>query len=190
MQATRMTGQARLHSTPPEHAASDNDLLHLHEEGHQDGVAQDSIANGHIPASDGEAAHDKYHHGKGQEKKERDSPEIVSSIKSRSLHGGPYSSRLTIHVSCSPQPHLQHPRPLFVHSSTSIARIFYPLSRTSFVQRRRVVIVPFTASISFTVLSTAPIPCLLDRPSHRKSSQTRASSLDHCFHLCSTSDLV
>ncbi len=101
-----MTGQTRLHSTPPEHAASDNDLLRLHEEGHQNVVAQHSIANGHSPASDGEAADDKYHDGKGQEKQERDSPEIVSGIKSRSLNGGPYSSRLTIHVSCSPQPHL------------------------------------------------------------------------------------
>lgn len=184
-----MTGPARLHSTPPEHAASDNDLLRLHEEGLRDGVAQHSIANGHFPASDGEAADGKYH-GQGQEKKEKDRPEIVSSIKSRSLNGGPYSSRLTIHVSCSPQPHLSILVPSLSILPLQLLEFSFPLSRTSFVQRRRVVIVPFSASISFTVLSTAPIPCLLDSPSHRKSSQTRTSSLDHCSHLCSTSDPV
>lgn len=96
-----MTGQALLQSSAPEHATSDNDrhgLLDLHEEGHQDGVTQHSIANDYLPERDGEAGDDKYH-GRGEEKKEKDSQEIVSSIKSDSLNGVLYNSRLAIHVS-------------------------------------------------------------------------------------------
>ena len=93
-----MTGQAPLHSSAPEHTTSgddSHDLLLLHEEGQQDGVAPQSNANDVLPESDGEAG--DIYSGKGEEKKRgKISQEFVSSIKSDST----YNSRLAIHVSC------------------------------------------------------------------------------------------
>ncbi|KAL8845804.1 MAG: hypothetical protein Q9221_009057 [Calogaya cf. arnoldii] len=90
-----MTGQAPLHSSAPEHTTSgddSHDLLLLHEEGQQDGVAPQINANDVLPESDGEAG--DIYSGKGEEKKRgKISQEFVSSIKSDST----YNSRLAIH---------------------------------------------------------------------------------------------
>ncbi|KAL8675620.1 MAG: hypothetical protein Q9168_000132 [Polycauliona sp. 1 TL-2023] len=85
-----MTGQGRLPASAPEHTTSDrdsHDLLHLREEVHHDGVAHHSNANEYLAGTDSVTGLDKYA-GQQEEKKERDSSQIVSSTTSESLSRG------------------------------------------------------------------------------------------------------